>query len=146
MPKARKIEAISGGIYIRHRPEQTLLYQLVERYYPDFSRLMLLQGTPLPAYVAREFEDYLGLGTDRLTVSNIKDDAAKRIAGQCSLAAQKSRKIQGKAGNFQGFGAGDDGLRHVFRQVPGNNSRLDCPRLAVYSSYTSNLSRCSKQV
>lgn len=48
--------------YERHRPELTLLYQLVERYYPDFSRLMALQGTPLPTYVAREFEDYLKCG------------------------------------------------------------------------------------
>ena len=48
--------------YQRHRPEQTLLYQLVERYYSQFEELMALQGTPLPAYIAREFEDFLKCG------------------------------------------------------------------------------------
>jgi hypothetical protein len=45
-----------------YRPEQTLLYQLVERYYPEFAQLMALQGFPLPVYFAREFEDYLKCG------------------------------------------------------------------------------------
>jgi ribosomal protein S27E len=48
--------------HVRHRPEQTLLYQLVERHYPTFVRLMAEQGSPLPGYVAREFEDYLKCG------------------------------------------------------------------------------------
>lgn len=48
--------------HVRHRPEQTLLYQLVERHYPAFARLMAEQGSPLPGYVAREFEDYLKCG------------------------------------------------------------------------------------
>jgi hypothetical protein len=48
--------------HVRHRPEQTLLYQLVERQYPTFVRLMAEQGSPLPGYVAREFEDYLKCG------------------------------------------------------------------------------------
>lgn len=48
--------------HVRHRPEQTLLYQLVERHYPAFVRLMAQQGSPLPGYVAREFEDYLKCG------------------------------------------------------------------------------------
>lgn len=62
MAAARNAEGITESVYVRHRPEQTLLYQLVERYYPDFHRLMALQGTPLPAYVSREFEDYLKCG------------------------------------------------------------------------------------
>ncbi len=43
----------------RHRPEQTLLYRLVEQHYPEFADAMAAQGKPLPAYVEREFEDYL---------------------------------------------------------------------------------------
>jgi hypothetical protein len=54
---------VSGpAAHVRHRPEQTLLYQLVERHYPEFARLMALQGSPLPSYVAREFDDYLKCG------------------------------------------------------------------------------------
>jgi hypothetical protein len=36
--------ATKGFCYIRHRPEQTLLYQLVERYYPELAELMAVQG------------------------------------------------------------------------------------------------------
>jgi ribosomal protein S27E len=48
--------------YQRHRPEQTLLYQLVAQYYLVFADLMAAQGRPLPEYVQREFEDYLKCG------------------------------------------------------------------------------------
>jgi hypothetical protein len=48
--------------YARRRPEQTLLYQLVERYYPELAELMADQGRPLPRYVCREFDEYLKCG------------------------------------------------------------------------------------
>ena len=48
--------------YARHRPEETLLYQLVEEHYPTFAGLREAQGRPLPAYVQREFEDFLKCG------------------------------------------------------------------------------------
>ena len=51
-----------GYRYERHRPEQTLLYQLVEEYYPAFVAQLAAQGTELPEYVQREFEDYLKCG------------------------------------------------------------------------------------
>ena len=54
----------AGGAvpYQRHRPEQTLLYQIVEQYYPAFAALMAEQERSLPDYVQREFEDYLRCG------------------------------------------------------------------------------------
>jgi hypothetical protein len=52
----------SGYHYERHRPEQTLLYQLVDGYYPAFVAQLAAQGTHLPEYVHREFEDYLKCG------------------------------------------------------------------------------------
>ncbi len=52
----------SGYGYERHRPEQTLLYQLVDAYYPAFVAQLAAQGTHLPEYVQREFEDYLKCG------------------------------------------------------------------------------------
>ena len=51
-----------AGCYQRHRPEQTLLYQIVDEYYTAFAALMAEQGKELPGYVRREFEDYLKCG------------------------------------------------------------------------------------
>jgi hypothetical protein len=48
--------------YVRHHPERTLLYQLVEQHYPSLVDLMAIQGKPLPRYVRREYEDYLKCG------------------------------------------------------------------------------------
>ena len=51
-----------GAAYARHRPEHTLLYQIVEENYPTFRDLLERQGRPLPSYVAREFDDFLRCG------------------------------------------------------------------------------------
>jgi len=48
--------------YERHRPEQTLLYQIVEQYYPEFLAQMEAHGRSLPRYVQKEFEEYLKCG------------------------------------------------------------------------------------
>ena len=55
-------DAVGARRYERHRPERTLLYRLVEQHYPEFAEAMATQGKPLPAYVEREFEDYLKCG------------------------------------------------------------------------------------
>ena len=54
----------AGGTapYQRHRPEHTLLYQIVEQHYPAFVAHMAEQERPLPDYVQQEFEDYLRCG------------------------------------------------------------------------------------
>jgi hypothetical protein len=44
--------------YARHRPAATLLYQLVERYYPELAAAR----RPLPKYVQEEFAAYLKCG------------------------------------------------------------------------------------
>lgn len=51
-----------AGRYQRHRPEQTLLYQIIEQHYPAFTAHLAQQGTVLPGYVQREFDDYLKCG------------------------------------------------------------------------------------
>ncbi len=51
-----------AGRYQRHRPEQTLLYRIVEQHYPAFAAQFAAQGRDLSAYVQREFEDYLRCG------------------------------------------------------------------------------------
>jgi len=48
--------------YARHRPEDTLLYQLVEQHYPAIRELRSEAGRPLPDYVEQEFEAYLKCG------------------------------------------------------------------------------------
>ncbi len=39
-----------GVSYHRHRPEETLLYQVVERYYPQFAALRSAQDRDLPSF------------------------------------------------------------------------------------------------
>ena len=48
-----------AGEYAWHRTEQTLLYQLVEQYYPAFVEHLAARERSLPAHVQREFKDYL---------------------------------------------------------------------------------------
>ena len=48
--------------YVRHRPESTLLYKLVEQHYPAFRDLRAEAGRPLPDYVQEEFDAYLKCG------------------------------------------------------------------------------------
>lgn len=48
--------------YQRHRPEQTLLYRIVEAHYPAFVEQMACEGRPLPYYVQREFDEFLRCG------------------------------------------------------------------------------------
>jgi|GEM_PF-2838185 len=51
-----------AGRYQCHRPERTLLYRIVEEYYPAFAAHLAERGRVLPAYVQREFDDYLKCG------------------------------------------------------------------------------------
>ncbi len=48
--------------YQRHQPEKTLLYRIVELYYPAFLAQLDAEGRVLPDYVQREFTDYLKCG------------------------------------------------------------------------------------
>jgi hypothetical protein len=41
--------------YRRHQPETTLLYRLVEQYYPAFLAHLEAEGRTLPDYVQQEF-------------------------------------------------------------------------------------------
>jgi len=63
LPVGREASAgVGASVYVRHRPERTLLYQLVREYYPAFKAQLAAQGTALPGYVEQEFEDYLQCG------------------------------------------------------------------------------------
>ena len=63
MPQAAVRESSSPHPpYRRHRPDQTLLYQIVKRFYPEFRDVMAAQSKSLPAHVQQEFEEYLKCG------------------------------------------------------------------------------------
>jgi len=62
MSLARVAEPATAPRYERHRPEQTLLYQLAGTHYPEFCAQLDAQGRRLPAYVRQEFEDFLRCG------------------------------------------------------------------------------------
>ena len=63
MPASREASQDDGSVeYERHRPERTLLYQLVQAHYPAFEAQWAAEGKVLPDYVRREFEDYLKCG------------------------------------------------------------------------------------
>ena len=58
-------DRMSGDValaYVRHKPEQTLLYRLVEQYWPELQAQLSETGRFLPRHVTREFEDYLSCG------------------------------------------------------------------------------------
>ena len=87
MLSARTAEGIPARGYARHRPEQTLLYQIVEQHYPDFLSAMEAQDRPLPGYVQDEFEAILALRPGfvldeaRPSLVNALARAKKAIAG-----------------------------------------------------------------
>ncbi len=55
-------DAVGDADYERHRPEQTLLYQIVEEHYPALLEQLGQQGKCLPDHVRQEFEAYLKCG------------------------------------------------------------------------------------
>jgi ribosomal protein S27E len=59
---AKPIRFIEPPGYARHRPEETLLYRLVEQHYPAFVVAREAAGRPLPRYVQEEFAAYLKCG------------------------------------------------------------------------------------
>ena len=59
---ARLAKPNSAGVYVRHRPETTLLYQIVHEYWPEFQAELAGHGRYLPAYVTKEFDEYLKCG------------------------------------------------------------------------------------
>lgn len=48
--------------YLRHRPEATVLYRIVEQNGPQLEALLASRDQRLPAYVREEFEGYLRCG------------------------------------------------------------------------------------
>jgi ribosomal protein S27E len=72
--------------YSRHRPETTLLYQLVAEHYPKFRDRRAAEGRALPQYVEDEFEAYLKCGLLQHGFLRVKCEscqAEKLVAFSC---------------------------------------------------------------
>jgi ribosomal protein S27E len=62
-PAGTDASAVAGApVYVRHRPERTLLYQIVEEYLPEFRAHLAQKGVTLPDFVEQEFDAYLACG------------------------------------------------------------------------------------
>ena len=62
-PARTTVTEVTPG-YEHYQPENTLLYQIIDQYYPLFLTHLEQQGRTLPAYVQKEFEDYLKSAAD----------------------------------------------------------------------------------
>jgi hypothetical protein len=58
----RQAPSNATAAYVRHRPETTLLYQIIQEYWPEFQAELASHGKHLPAYVIKEFDEYLKCG------------------------------------------------------------------------------------
>lgn len=56
------VRAKSQGEYARHRPEDTVLYRIVERHAPSFFSALGEQGASLPGFVRDEFDAFMRCG------------------------------------------------------------------------------------
>src|SRR5476649_1900139 len=61
-PATNGLLARAAMEYTRHQPENTLLYQVIEEYYPEFLSHLSESDKTLPQYVQTEFEEYLKCG------------------------------------------------------------------------------------
>jgi len=53
---------VAPAPYVRHRPELTLLYQVIEHHLSEFTDHLRERGHFLPKFVFQEFNDYLKCG------------------------------------------------------------------------------------
>jgi hypothetical protein len=78
--------------YERHRPESTLLYQIVQKYWPRFQAHLAHHGKQVPAYVIQEFEAYIACGRlDRGFSSRSMRGVPRRAACGVQLSQRVTR-------------------------------------------------------
>ncbi len=85
-PKAHQERPNSAAIYVRHRPETTLLYQIVQEYWPEFQAELASQGKYLPVYVTKEFDEFLKCGRLEFGFLRVRCEAChdeKLVAFSC---------------------------------------------------------------
>ncbi len=79
--KARQEQPNSPAVYVRHRPETTLLYQIVQEYWPEFQAELASHGRYLPAYVTKEFDEFLKCGRLQYGFLRVRCSEANKARG-----------------------------------------------------------------
>ena len=60
--ETRQTRSNTAAKYERDRPETTLFYQVIEKYWSEFQAELAIQGKTLPIYATEEFDAYLKCG------------------------------------------------------------------------------------
>ncbi len=50
----RQARPNAAAVYVRHRPETILLYQIIDEYWPEFQAELSSQDKYLPAYIGQD--------------------------------------------------------------------------------------------
>lgn len=78
----------AAAAHVRHRPEHSLLYQIIEQYYPFLLAHLAASGRTLPHHVRREFEDYLKCGRLEYDFLRVRArDAMRRSSSHLAASA-----------------------------------------------------------
>lgn len=75
--------------YKRHQPENTLLYQLVERHYLEFKETLSEQGKQLPTFFECEFDDFLRVVCGDYKHKKLVAFSCKRLGFRPSCGTRK---------------------------------------------------------
>jgi len=111
--------------YVRHQPEQTALYQLIEEHYPAFVSTLETSGGHLPSFVRQEFEDYLKCGLLEHGFLRVKCDGCLHehlVAFSC-----KRRGFCPSCGARRMVESAAHLVDHVFPEVPVRQFVLTFP-------------------
>ncbi len=84
--------------YVRHQPELTLLYQIVEKHYPQFLAQLAAEDRVLPEYVQQEFTDYLKCGRLEHGFLRVRCEGChqeKLVAFSCKNSLIKGMSLMG---------------------------------------------------
>ena len=60
--RSARVPTTAPPAYVRHRPEDTVLYNVVQEFAEAFFAQLSEEGASLPAFVHEEFERYLRCG------------------------------------------------------------------------------------
>lgn len=109
------------------RMPPTLLYQPAQEYYPALKAHLAAQGTAVPGYVQREFEEYLNCGRLDHGFLRVRSDACHaehHVAFSCKLTRTvAASKAPSEATNRTCYRKADE----VKPRVPSGRKHLDSP-------------------
>ena len=128
--------------YQRHQPEQTALYAIVEQRLPKLCAGLAQQDASLPAFVTREFRDYLRCGLIEYGFIRIKCNGCRHehlVAFSC-----KRRGFCPSCGARRMIETSAHLIDHVIPRLPVRQWVLSFPwpLRMLFASRPQALSRC----